>query len=1011
MAEHKLEVEEAVANSPSPVLHGDSSFQLKLEKDGGIIGFAYQADRFGLLVTGIVADSPVDRWNKTSDAGRALCPGDVIIGVNAVHVKEEATSMEEADCEAVVEELLHCDGACVLTVCRFGPRWHLQGIVAESMEMVELRGVDMELVELDHLFTDDNLTKDAECPKVKWTQFAWLLFVVALPSILVVAFCSDIGTGFALFSTFAGSMMNMGGNLVILLSAFGLIGLYVVEWDKWESKAEKVVCLLILIYGMALGGFFRCRSYPQAPMVILLFHIPIAIGVLRLTVLKQVNRASFYRSIGLALLIVGLSVIIVWLAWMNIDSGDGNNQYNDATKAKLVQKSEVLYAETKITISGRSRSLDYNWDCKLKVATDFDVLYSENVDNGVELTSDEKKARELSCSQVKTIWFLVWVSPLIVCMTNLVISAFCLINGTLGQADDMTKTETALKTFVSMVVVVLLCMWVAASIAGASMQLTGTIMAFSGAGLVALFLWIYFEVGSKLIHSTLKQSKIMGQLMLIVTNDWFRACCLLGPGALLPAMFGIEVLKQKVRILRGGVDSGTLITPESAQMLGFLLQWDWVGILMKANWLVILYWTLSVGVSKVTVVFLSWLNEEFEKNLGFDAVLVIFFIIGFTMFMLPPVPGIPVYITAGIIIAAQGRSIEGVGFGGGIAIAIIESLVLKLCACCGQYSIGYFLGKVVKIQQLVGVDKVPIRAIEKILLKRGLSLGKVSVLVGGPDWPTSVLTGILKLNLPQCCLGTLPVIFVSSPCVLAGAFLAGPKAVMTDSEKGVWDALSSTMLLVSFVGQLASGILAMYFIQDKVMHCSEELSAHRPEHDAVKQLTLAEMDFNECCVEVCDWRTFTPFWLRYIVATTGMMIGAFFAFIMMDSMCFRAFEVNNKISDPEGLDCGSNFGCAVLRIVRWPLGWFALAAFFVASIMHIIFVKHISIKTKQRYQYKKDNGLLGRTSRRKSSVKEEVAALMERKSARISEQQQQQQQQDLPMVEILTDHDVHVTQM
>jgi hypothetical protein len=47
------------------------------------------------------------------------------------------------------------------------------------------------------------------------------------------------------------------------------------------------------------------------------------------------------------------------------------------------------------------------------------------------------------------------------------------------------------------------------------------------------------------------------------------------------------------------------------------------------------------------------------------------------------------------------------------------------------------------------VNSVTIRAVKKILSKPGMSLEKVYILVGGPDWPTSVLTGILKLKLSQ----------------------------------------------------------------------------------------------------------------------------------------------------------------------------------------------------------------------------------------------------------------------
>merc|ERR1719182_653257 len=105
--------------------------------------------------------------------------------------------------------------------------------------------------------------------------------------------------------------------------------------------------------------------------------------------------------------------------------------------------------------------------------------------------------------------------------------------------------------------------------------------------------------------------------------------------------------------------------------------------------------------------------------------------------------------------------------------------------------IGYYMGKSVKVQQLIQVDKKFTRAIEQILDTRGLNLPKVSILVGGPDWPTSVLCGILKLNLFQCCLGTLPVIFVSAPCVIAGAFLANPGKV-TEDERRLSDSSTTT---------------------------------------------------------------------------------------------------------------------------------------------------------------------------------------------------------------------------
>ena len=46
----------------------------------------------------------------------------------------------------------------------------------------------------------------------------------------------------------------------------------------------------------------------------------------------------------------------------------------------------------------------------------------------------------------------------------------------------------------------------------------------------------------------------------------------------------------------------------------------------------------SVGITKVVMVFLSWLNAQLAA-LAVGEVVIIFYVIGLTMFLLPPVPG------------------------------------------------------------------------------------------------------------------------------------------------------------------------------------------------------------------------------------------------------------------------------------------------------------------------------------------------------------------------------------
>ena len=46
----------------------------------------------------------------------------------------------------------------------------------------------------------------------------------------------------------------------------------------------------------------------------------------------------------------------------------------------------------------------------------------------------------------------------------------------------------------------------------------------------------------------------------------------------------------------------------------------------------------------------------------------------------------------------------------------------------------------------------------------------MSVLCGGPDWPTAVLCGILRADLRQMLLGLSPVFLLTAPTSMAGAF-------------------------------------------------------------------------------------------------------------------------------------------------------------------------------------------------------------------------------------------------
>ena len=75
------------------------------------------------------------------------------------------------------------------------------------------------------------------------------------------------------------------------------------------------------------------------------------------------------------------------------------------------------------------------------------------------------------------------------------------------------------------------------------------------------------------------------------------------------------------------------------------------------------------------------------------------------------------------------------------------------------------------VRYAVGINSIQMRAIRYCLMQPGLSIPKISILCGGPDWPTSVLCGILGVPLKEAMIGTSPVLVLYlAYTVMAGAF-------------------------------------------------------------------------------------------------------------------------------------------------------------------------------------------------------------------------------------------------
>mmetsp|Transcript_59225 Transcript_59225/g.183934 ORF Transcript_59225/g.183934 Transcript_59225/m.183934 type:complete len:952 (+) Transcript_59225:41-2896(+) len=309
-------------------------------------------------------------------------------------------------------------------------------------------------------------------------------------------------------------------------------------------------------------------------------------------------------------------------------------------------------------------------------------------------------------------------------------------------------------------------------------------------------------------------------LLAIASNNWVKALMLCAFAPALPAILVLSVLNQFVRKLRGiyqthaaiirqqgykhtsrlyslkaepeqqpeeegaeedatkgkgGSDAppeSLLLTPRVHYRLQHLLESDWLSIISKTYILCLVFICLWIFPPLLNVVLAFMRKVITDAEMSFALILVVVFIIGVFCFLLPPVPGMLVYFFAGLVIAdnCPPRGTDQ-GFWTGCVVNIGLCWFLKLFACAIQQAgIGGMLSTSLWVRQTVRIHKVGMRCMEKVMRRKGLDIGKVAILCGGPDWPISVLAGILKLSLLECEIGTLPIIGFIIPFALSGSF-------------------------------------------------------------------------------------------------------------------------------------------------------------------------------------------------------------------------------------------------
>ena len=544
--------------------------------------------------------------------------------------------------------------------------------------------------------------------------------------------------------------------VVLLLHLAGTLGLlYVMDIHRWPFVLREVFGVLSF-FAFCCTLLLLVTETPFGPLCVFTVLVPVLLVGIKYSLYPRVRGHVYTLWIHRVLVAQGLLLLALFFAW----TARSDNMWDSETRAFYSDRCgcNVNYEDFYECIDQNTPdNVPCFWQTEEKLAIQFNNICTTQCLDVYE-----------ECGEA----FMVWANPFFASMALLVM-------GFLAQylRPNDPHAMKSVSAIVRVVAVVLFLLWVFASIAGAGEGLSTIFISFA----VSLF------IGSAIVMSALYWGALQEQNDVAKAaqqaenyRDIFRGLLILAAVPLLVAYVMLSVVNQAVR--RCFVACGFswidyteeekehkgIVTKKVSDQIEDFKSWDHSKVLVYAVYWGFGYIFFSVLASKFTTLFLSWLIEV-TAPMNIMVVTIIVVGVGMILFALPPIPGVPIYLTAGIVLVSVGE--DTFGLWGSIAYSSLVSVGIKLLACAMQQKmIGEMFGKSVAIRQMVGINSEGIRAMRVILSDPEFTFNKVVVLVGGPDWPVSVLCGILGLNIVPILIGTLPVFIVVVPTVFAGSF-------------------------------------------------------------------------------------------------------------------------------------------------------------------------------------------------------------------------------------------------
>jgi len=461
-----------------------------------------------------------------------------------------------------------------------------------------------------------------------------------------------------------------------------------------------------------------------------------------------------------------------------------------------------------------------------------------------------------------------------------------------------------------------------------SMGLSSAFVAYFAVCLVGLLMYVGSAIGFEELMVSAKASPVAKLVQNHLNGDLARALGVFFAAPFFPPYLLLAYLNQRARVLYSHASGEKLpsdehelvLTSLAHEQLERLREWPWASICLRLYLIALLAWTVLYGTTLTYMLFALLIDHL--RTVACGTASLTFFGVGITMFLLPPVPGLAVYLTAGVLIPPACEM--EMGFLNACFYSAFLAFLMKLCAQVLQQKwIGEGLGSSVAVRAAVGVNSDVIKAIRRILEQPGLTLAKVSLLCGGPDWPTAVLCGILKLNLGQMLLGLLPICLFTIPAAFAGAAQL-QQAESDDHSTSWWRPLGTLAVMATSLQTAVLALLALYHIE-RIKH-SVDMSGD-PRDEEVAALEKLDADARAAFTEATRFDNM-PTWPR-VQLVSGSVVLTLSAYLLLfaSAECFEEFALTDDVRSALCISCE--------RAAVKPLGWLAFGMLAYALVCHI----------------------------------------------------------------------------